>query len=126
MAGMQPPTISGPNAASGPVNGLNSPTTNVAGAEPPPPDDPQAPTAISASAAPAAVTANLITHLRMMRATSSAPRVRRSHRSGGAAGQWPRFLPKSLESERADLDQRARGPGIAEVAAAQPHEGSAR
>src|SRR4029077_2522688 len=65
MAGMQPPTISGPNAASGPVNGLNSPTTSVdAGLLPP--EEPQAATERSASAAPRAITASFITHLQMM------------------------------------------------------------
>ena len=66
---MQPPTISGPNAASGPVNGLNSPTASVdAGELPPPwellpPEELQAATDRSASAAASAVTASLITHL---------------------------------------------------------------
>src|ERR1700722_15807935 len=64
MAGTQPPLISGPNAASGPVKGLNSPTVSVE-AEEPPPEEPQAATGRRASAAPSAVTASLIAHLRM-------------------------------------------------------------
>lgn len=60
---MQPPTISGPNAASGPVNGLNSPTTSVDAGELPPPEELQAATDRSASATASAVTASLITHL---------------------------------------------------------------
>src|SRR5579864_8619537 len=84
MAGTQPPTISGPNAASGPVNGLNSPTTSV-DAEELPPEEPQAAIDKSASAAPSAATATLITHLQMMsRQHRSASGVVR--RPGGAGG----------------------------------------
>src|SRR5215467_13919523 len=61
MAGMQPPTISGPKTASGPLNGLNSPTTSVAGAEL------QAAATTSAKAAPSDVTASLIPHLSLKR-----------------------------------------------------------
>src|SRR6516165_467473 len=72
---MQPPTISGPNAASGPVNGLNSPTVSVDPGELPPPwvllppgellppEELQAATDRSASAAASAVGASLIKHL---------------------------------------------------------------
>src|SRR5207302_7207565 len=38
-AGQQPASISGPNEASGPVNGLNAPTTSVPDLELPPPDE---------------------------------------------------------------------------------------
>ena len=81
MAGTQPPFISGPNAASGPVKGLNSPTTSIEAEELPPPEEPQAATESRASAAPSAVTASLITHLRMM------SRQHRSARQGYQASR---------------------------------------
>src|SRR5271166_1592923 len=98
---MQPPTISGPNAASGPVNGLNSPTTSVdAGELPPPeelpPEELQAATDRSASAAASAVTASLITHLFVLGAASTAAHARVVRRLGGAAARRPRFLPMRL------------------------------
>src|SRR5262249_56252080 len=65
-AGTQPPTISGPNAASGPLNGLNSPTTSVAGGDPLPPAELQAAATASVSAAPSDVTAILIAPLPVM------------------------------------------------------------
>src|SRR5690348_16839174 len=134
---MQPATISGPKAASGPVNGLNSPTTSVDPGELPPPwvlplawelplpEELQAATDRSASAAAAAsaVGASLIKHL--FDDEPSAPR-RTPGLSGFPAGQQRDgldFYQCLWDGERADLHQRARRPGVAEVAAAHRVDG---
>src|SRR3974377_768028 len=130
---MQPPTIPGPKAASGPVNGLNSPTTSVdAGRLLPPGELPlpgelelelQAATDRSTSAAASAVTASLIKHL----SDDERPALQRTPGfSGVPAGQQRDgldFYQRLWDGERADLHQRARRPGVAEVAAAAPGDG---
>src|SRR5215471_3472903 len=118
---MQPPTISGPTAASGPMNGLNSPTVSVDPGELPPPwvlppprelpqpwelplpEELHAATDRSASAAASAVTASLIKHL------SNDGRQHRGARrglSGVLAGQQRDgldFYQCLWDGERADL-----------------------
>src|SRR5580693_6392667 len=102
---MQPPTISGPNAASGPVNGLNSPTTSVDAEELPPPGELQAATGRSASAAASAVTASLI----RTSSDDEPPVPRRTPGwSGVPAGQQRDsldFYQCVWDGERADLRQ---------------------